>query len=127
MSNESDNDKPDYLSPKDIREWAQQEILNTSKAAELRTKELTSLMEDYSAGRISAEKADEMQSLYYHRWGEALPGISAIASISDEQIVASIDKAAAAVNGPFITPAETHSRFVERTRPTVRGVERNQK
>jgi hypothetical protein len=127
MANERDSNEPDYLSAQDIREWVQQEIANTSKAAELRTKELTSLAEDFSAGRISAEKADEKQSLYNHRWGEALPGISVSPSTTDEQIMASIDKTAEAVNGPFITPAKTHLRFVERTKPTTKGVSQNQK
>jgi hypothetical protein len=103
-----------YLNAKDMRDWAQREIKDLSKASELRLRELTGFVAAYSAGEITPEKADELQSRYYHRWGEALPGHSASEGVTDEQILTGIDQAAEAINGPFTAPAEIRARYVDR-------------
>jgi hypothetical protein len=97
----------DFLSPEDIRRWTEREIADAKKALELRIKELTTLAADYSSGAITPEKADELHSRYYHRWGEALPGTTVGDGRSDEQILADIDRAAR----PFTTPRENHKRY----------------
>ena len=109
-------DESDYPSPQEMRDWAQREIANAQKAAELRTKELADLVSTYSAGAISPEKAHELQARYFHRWGEALGGYSPSAQVSDEKLLEVVDKIAEANNGPFKTPAEIHATYVERTR-----------
>jgi hypothetical protein len=112
MSETDKEDSSNYLSAADMRDWAQRELKDVSKALELRLRELNDLVARYSAGELSAEKADELRDRYFHRWGESLPGHSASENVSDEQLLAGVDAAADAVNGPFVTPAETHARYV---------------
>jgi hypothetical protein len=95
----------DFLTPDEIRQWAERQIKEATKALELRTKEVTEIAKAYSAGEITPEKADEMHSRYYHRWGEALAGVTLGDGMkTDEQLLAEIDKAA----GPFTTPRENY-------------------
>lgn len=112
----SDTETPEnpYLTPKDMDQWAQQEMKDVTKAFELRLRELTNLAAEYSAGNTTPKQADEMHSRYYHRWGEALPGHSASDGVTDEQLLAAIDKVAESINGPFIAPADAHKKYVER-------------
>ena len=97
-----------------MRSWAQREIKDAAKAFELRMRELTSLVGTYSAGEITAEKADDLKERYHHRWGDALPGRSASEGATDEQLLAGIDQAANALNGPFVSPSETRARLLGR-------------
>ena len=109
VSKRSDQeDSPeDYLSPQDIRGWAEQEIKNAQRALALRIKELTDLSSAYSSGKLTAEQADQAHSHYYHRWGEALPGATASDSITDEEIMAQVDKA----SGQFLGPRQVEERY----------------
>ena len=112
---DKDNWFGDFLSPQEMRAWTQREIADAQKALELRTKELTELARAYESGEITPEKADELHSRYYHRWGEALPGSRATQGKTDQQILSEIDKAA----GEFTTPGEDHRhlrRLTERQR-----------
>ncbi len=99
----------DYLSVRDIRQWAEREIREATKALELRTKELTDLVRAYSAGEITPQKANELHSRYYRRWGEALPGVVAPEALTDEQILGTIDRAVDSAHG-------SRPRFAERLR-----------
>jgi hypothetical protein len=95
----------DFLTPKEIQQWAAREIADATKELELRKKEVTEIARAYTAGEISPEKADELHSRYYHRWGESLAGTTVGDGLrTDEQILAAIDKAA----GPFTTPRENN-------------------
>jgi len=94
----------DFLTPDEIRQWTEREIRNARKALELRVKELAEIEKTYSAGEITPEKADELHSRYYHRWGEALPGAMAWEGRTDEEILAQIDKS----GRPFTTPRENY-------------------
>ena len=96
-------DEKNHLSPEEMRQWADQEIRDSAKAHELRTRELTDLVNAYSAAQITPEQADERMGRYQHRWGEALRGTSATEGITDEQILAKID----ATRKPFRTAQET--------------------
>ena len=95
-------DEPEYFSPKGMRQWADQEIKDVNKAAELRIREVNELVRAYSAGEITPEKADELQWKYQYRWGEALRGTSATEGVTDEQILAKIDS----TRRPFVTPRQ---------------------
>lgn len=95
-------DEEEYLTPKEIRQWADQEIKDVQKAAELRTREVSEIARAYSAGEITPEKADELQFKYSYRWGEALRGISATEGVTDEQILAKIDS----TRRPFVSPRQ---------------------
>ncbi len=96
--------------------WAQQQIKDAAKAFELRIREATSLASAYSAGEITPEKASELQSRYYHRWGEALPGVSVTDTMTDKQILADVDKAAEFASGPFVSDADSYTGRVARSR-----------
>lgn len=91
MPNEKAPEESDYLSPQDMRDWAEQEIRDSAKAHELRVRQLTELTTAYERGDISPEEAAERNWRYQHRWQEALPG--ATAQMTDDQIVKAIDKA----------------------------------
>jgi hypothetical protein len=82
----------DTLSPKEISQWARQEIANSAKAFELRVKEATDLATKYSTGEISPEEAKQRLIAYDHRWREALYGVSDVQNLTDEQILATIDE-----------------------------------
>jgi hypothetical protein len=97
----------DYLSPKEMRQWAEQELKDVARAAELRTREIHSLAEDYAAGRISPQQADERKDRYEHRWGEALRGCITTEGMTDEQILAKIDS----TRKPFETWTQTAAKY----------------
>ena len=107
MSKDEEEGIPEYLSPADMRDWLRQEIKDSAKALELRVREATDLVTAYSAGEITAEEADERQSRYHHRWGEALLGATVSQGITDEQILAKIDS----VKRPFVTPRDISARY----------------
>jgi hypothetical protein len=107
----------EYLSSQDIKNWADREIKAASKAFELKKRELTEISQGYSAGRLTAEEADEMHSRYYHRWGESLPGVIDTEGFSDEQILAQLDKSL----GRFTTPKENAHRCRELSRKERSG------
>jgi hypothetical protein len=100
MANGTPDD--DYLSPKDVRNVVEQEIKDSAKAHELRTRELTELAVAYEQGKITPEQADERMDRYQKRWGEALRGTSATPNVTDEEILAKID----ATRRPFKTRGE---------------------
>jgi hypothetical protein len=110
MANEDTTDKPDYLTPKDIQKWALQEIADSAKAHELRTKDATELATAYALGELTPEQAHERFARHDHRWGEALPGTAAFKGSSDEQILQAIDKA----RGEFTPPDQAREEFQRR-------------
>lgn len=92
----SDSDQPDSqgaLSPREVSQWAEQEVTNSAKAFELRKKEATELATQYAAGEISPEEANRRLVAYDRRWGEAIYGVSAAENLSDKQILDQIDQA----------------------------------
>jgi hypothetical protein len=93
MSDAKKDGEEDYLSVGDIRQWAQREVKEATKALELRKNELTDLVTAYAAGEITPQQADELHSRYCQRWGEALPGVVVLESLTDDQILAMIDRA----------------------------------
>jgi len=82
-----------YATPQDMRDWLHQEILDSAKAFELRVREATEFVDDYSRGRISPEQALDRHVQYGERWGEALYGATAGKTTTNEEIVAAIDRA----------------------------------
>lgn len=103
----------DFLSPKEMHEWAHFELREIAKATELRTREILDLTARYSAGEIAAEQANELQSRYYHRWGKAIPNATLGHSLdkpipSDEEIIASMDKLN---RKPFVTPRQEYENY----------------
>jgi hypothetical protein len=83
----------DILSVEDVRQWLKQEIEDSNKARELRIKQATQLVEDYSHSKVTPEAAMEKLYEYDMRWGDALFGTHANEHNSDEDILKSIDTA----------------------------------
>ena len=81
------------LSPEEMQGWLEQEIRDSAKAHELRTKEATEFVTAYIAGRITPDQAMRCMVDYDRRWGEALFGTSAFPKMSDANILREIDKA----------------------------------
>jgi hypothetical protein len=104
----------DDLSPQDLRRWLSEELSDLAKAFQLRAIEASALVNEYASGEISAKEAEERLERYDRRWGEALPGASASSGLSDKEIVAAVDKAAAQQNAGIF-----QKRFV--TRPEKSG------
>jgi hypothetical protein len=83
----------DYLTVQETQSWLRQELSDLAKATELRTKEAQALVNDYGAGKISPEMAEQRISDYTRRWGEALPGTHASPNATDDMLLAAIDEA----------------------------------
>src|ERR1700728_1376389 len=83
----------DHLTVQETQSWLRQELSDLAKATELRTRQAQALVNDYGAGKISPEAAEQRLSDYTRRWGEALPGTHASPSATDEMLLASIDEA----------------------------------
>jgi hypothetical protein len=106
-----DEGSKDFLTPKEIQQWADREIADATKALKLRKKEVTEIARAYTAGEITPEKADEMHARYNQRWGESLPGTTVGDGLrTDEQLLAEIDKS----DKPFITPRKLNEEFSRR-------------
>lgn len=107
---EEEEEPKEFLPPRDIQSWARQQIKDAAKEFELRVKEVTSLATAYSAGEIAPNQAEERYFRYYHRWGDALCGVSVGDDWPDDKIIAKIDES----RDPFITPQDRRAR---RSRP----------
>jgi hypothetical protein len=110
MADEDTTEKPDYLTPKDIQKWALQEIADSTKAHELRVKDVTEFATAYALGELTPAQAEERFARHDHRWGEALPGASAVKNTTDEKILAAIDKG----RGEFTPPEQLREEFQKR-------------
>jgi hypothetical protein len=105
MNDSSQSDSENTLSPKEIAQWARQEIAHSTKAYELRVKEATDLATKYEAGEISPEEAKKRFLAYENRWREALYGVASAENLTDEQILAKIDETRRASRGTFTSRA----------------------
>jgi hypothetical protein len=88
---ESDDDS---LTPRDMRQWLQQEVLGVMKAAELRVKDATDFVTAYAVGEITPEQAMERLDRYQSRWQEPIPGVAVAEGMSDEKILRARDREA---------------------------------
>jgi hypothetical protein len=103
--------RSEFLSPADLQQWLRQELADSAKAFELRSKEAAEFVNAYAAGKISAEEAEDRHWRYEHRWGEALPGVHAGEHMTDQQILRAIDRAIEEAEGPYTSPAETRKKL----------------
>jgi len=83
----------DTLSVQEMQGWLREEVRDSAKAHELRTKEATQFVEDYAAGRLTGEQAMDRLYAYDLRWGDVLPGTTATPGKPDDQILSEIDEA----------------------------------
>jgi hypothetical protein len=101
MNDSEQTTSEETLSPKEVFQWARQEIANSAKAFELRVKEATDLATRFAAGEISPQEAKQKLISFDRRWGEAMYGASVGENISDDQILAKIDEARRDARRPF--------------------------
>jgi len=101
MTRKKPPEKPEYQSPKALREWLAQEVRDVTRASELRLRDATEFVTAYASGKLTPEEADERWWRYQDRWGEALPGVFFSETKTDEQIVETIDKSLEVTNGPY--------------------------
>ena len=86
----------DQLTPTDMRRWLSEEIADLMKALHLRLAEASAFVNAYAAGEISAEEAKIRLDAYNSRWGESLPGATASTGLTDQEILAAVNRAAQA-------------------------------
>jgi hypothetical protein len=115
MPDDTHTDDSQPISVRDMRNWMNQEIADAAKALEMRLKDISNLVASYSAGEVTPEQAEEMQSRYYHRWGESLFGATVGDGIPDEQILAKIDLARGPLTSPHVA-RERYRRLLETTK-----------
>jgi hypothetical protein len=83
----SEPPESDLLTPDELLDTLRREVIAISRAAEMRTRELTVLATDYARGRISPEEANERFFIYSDKWGDAMYGISSFEGRTDAQIL----------------------------------------
>ena len=81
------NEERDYPSPSDLLDWLKLEVMNVSKAAELRVNEATALATAYAKGKIEAKEATTRWHAYSSRWGDAIPGVFSSEGKTDKEIL----------------------------------------
>lgn len=89
---ESPQDKG-FLTPEEFQGWLREQIRDSAKAHELRVKEATAFVTEYTAGKLTPEEANDHLVRYDQRWGEALYGATVGKNSSDESILQAIDTA----------------------------------
>lgn len=85
-------DAAEILSVQEMQGWLREEVRDSAKAHELRTKEATQFVEEYATGKLTGEQAMDGLYAYDLRWGDVLPGTTAAPGKSDEQILSEIDE-----------------------------------
>lgn len=81
-----------FPSPEGLQRWLEREIADIQKAAELRTKEAMRLVNAYVRGELSPDQAAQHCCEYDCRWGDALPGGFRSQGMTDDEILATVDK-----------------------------------
>lgn len=87
------NEKNDYPSPSDLLDWLKLEVMNVSKATELRLNEATNLVTAYAKGKIKPEEATRRWHSYNRTWGDAIPGVFSSEGKTDKEILREMDEA----------------------------------
>jgi hypothetical protein len=93
MNKESSPADSGYASPLEMQDWLLQEVKDSAKALDLRLREATDLVREYTTGKLSAQQAADALFRYQQRWGDALFGATAGREVTDDQILAAIDDA----------------------------------
>lgn len=82
------------LTPKDLRQWLQQEVRDVMKASELRIKDATDLVTAYAVGEISQAEAMRRFGHYNRRWREPILGVMTDEGMTNSEILEKRDAAA---------------------------------
>jgi len=92
MADHEESNDPYYVSPKEMQGWLEREATDIKRAAELRLGEAARVITDYANGATLYEEMSNRLDEYKARWGEALPGVTRSAGLTDEQILKRITK-----------------------------------
>jgi hypothetical protein len=91
MADPTDSVERETISPSDMRDWLMQEIRDVTKATELRIKDATDFVMAYSVGEIDSKEVERRKALYEGRWGDAIYGLHAWETQSNETILQRLD------------------------------------
>jgi hypothetical protein len=83
---------PDHLSSDEMLDWLRHEVLAVTKEAELRIRDVTTMVTEYARGTMTAEEANKRFLDYGSRWGDALNGVSSPEGRTDDQILREMDE-----------------------------------
>lgn len=86
------SDDSDHHTKEDLALWLKQEIMDVTKAAQLRIQDATDYGTAYALGQLTPEQAAERHRQYTHRWTDAIPGVYASEGMSDKELIQRIDK-----------------------------------
>jgi hypothetical protein len=92
----------DHLTPQDMRSWLREELAALTKETQLRTSDAVDFVTAYSDGKLTPEQANERLSNYAARWGDPLRGVYVEPGMTDQEVVAAVDKRRA---GEDVDPA----------------------
>ena len=93
--------EPEYLSVDDMLVALRDEVLAVSRAAEMRTREITALVTDYARGKATAEETHKRFLQYSRRWGDAIPGITTVEGKTDEELFRESDDVRRQLRSPI--------------------------
>jgi hypothetical protein len=85
-------DSDDDLTSDDLIVWLKQEVFTITKAAQLRIQDASDFVTAFLAGKLTLNEVNQRLSQYETRWGEPIPGGTAHEGMSDEEIIARLDR-----------------------------------
>lgn len=88
---EEPNEGQEHLSVTDVQGWLRQEIMDITKAAELRMKQASEIVLAYAKGELTPEETSQRLFEYDERGVSALRGATAQTHLSDEEILQRMD------------------------------------
>lgn len=81
-----------FPDPKGAHSWLEREIADIQKAAELRIREASRFVNEYSRGEISTEEAEKRHYEYSQRWGDVIPGVTRTQGLTDDEILRGLNQ-----------------------------------
>jgi hypothetical protein len=86
------NKESDHYTKEDLVLWLQQEIMDITKASQLRIQDATDYVTAYALGKLTPEQVAERHRQYNDRWPDAIPGVYASENMTDKELIQKIDK-----------------------------------
>jgi hypothetical protein len=84
-------EESDHYTKADLALWLRQEVLDITKAAQLRIQDATDYVTAYALGQLTPEQAAERHRQYVRRWTDAIPGVYASETMTDQELIRRID------------------------------------
>ena len=107
MPDPKPNEPDETLTVQDFRNVLDEEVTALSKASELRIREFAGFVTAYAAGELTPAQAMDKLFRYKEVWGEAFPGVPSVQGLTDEDLLARVEKSA----GKYTTREETRKQY----------------